>query len=256
MTHRNRAEREQLQYDAGIDRSRYNQTFSHCSVFATPLRLSRAIKFLAPKVENGVVLELGSSCWSHWLDTTPLEPKELHCINISHNELQTGIEKAERARLSPTFHLMDAHKLAFEDNTFDAVFGAGILHHLDLEPALSEIDRVLKPGGVATFFEPLDINPAGKLVRLFTPKARTEDEIPFTFTELRIVEKYLDAKFESFQFTSVPLGVISRKFFKRADNPLMRCAHRIDESLKTLFPPVRWLYRNMNIYAHATKNSD
>jgi len=199
------------------------------------------------------VLELGSTSWLHWFDKTDLNPKELHCINISQSELKIGVDKVKHSRLSPVFHLMDAHKLEFDDNTFDAVYGAGILHHLDLETALSEINRVLKPGGIATFFEPLDINPIGKLVRYFTPNARTEDEKPFTFKELRIVKRHLGTDIETFQFTSVPLGVISRFIFKKADNPLTKGAHRIDEALKTIFPPIRWLYRNMNIYAQTQK---
>jgi len=248
-----RTKREQIRYDAGIDRSRYNQTFSHCSIFSTPLRLSKSLEVLAPKANDGIVLELGSSCWRTWLDTSELTPKELHCINISQSELRTGIDMAKYSRLSPTFHLMDAHNLEFENDTFDAVFGAGILHHLDLETSLSEINRVLKPGGVATFFEPLDINPVGKLVRYFTPNARTEDEVPFTFKELNILRKHLTTEIEAFQFTSVPLGVMSRFVFKKADNPLTKAAHWIDETLKAKLPPIKWLYRNMNIYAQAKK---
>jgi len=148
---------------------------------------------------------------------------------------------------------MDAHTLEFEDNTFDAIYGAGILHHLDLETALSEISRVLKPDGVMTFFEPLDINPVGKLVRFFTPYARTEDELPFTFKEIKIVQKHFNTEIETFQFASVVFGVVSRFICKEANNPLTRCAHRFDEALKKAVRPIRWLYRNMNIYGHSKK---
>ena len=248
-----RAKREQLRYDTGLDRSRYNRIFSHCSAFATPLRLANAVSFLKPKVDNGVVLELGSSSWRHWFDKADLNPKELHCINISQGELEIGIDMAKHSRLSPTFHLMDAHKLEFEDDTFDAVYGAGILHHLDLETAVSEIRRVLKPDGIATFFEPLDINPVGKLVRYFTPGARTEDEKPFTFHELDLIENHFDLEIDAFQFTSVPIGVLSRFIFSNPRNAFTRCAHQIDEALKVSFKPMRWLYRNINIYAQSKK---
>jgi SAM-dependent methyltransferase len=60
---------------------------------------------------------------------------------------------------------MDAYDLQFEDGTFDFIFGDIILHHLNMVPALDEIFRALKPNGEILFFEPLDINPAGKLVR-------------------------------------------------------------------------------------------
>lgn len=135
------------------------------------------------------------------------------------------------------------------------MYGAGILHHLDLETALNEINRVLKPDGIATFFEPLDINPIGKLVRYFTPDARTEDEKPFSYKELKVLRKHFNIKIETFQFTSVPLGVISKFIFKNANNPLTKNAHRIDETLKTYFPSIRWLYRNMNIYAQVKSST-
>jgi ubiquinone/menaquinone biosynthesis C-methylase UbiE len=49
---------------------------------------------------------------------------------------------------------LDAEETVFEDNQIDIVTGAHILHHLgDLSKALREIRRVLKPGGVAAFWE-------------------------------------------------------------------------------------------------------
>jgi ubiquinone/menaquinone biosynthesis C-methylase UbiE len=42
----------------------------------------------------------------------------------------------------------DATKLPFEDESFDCVYSYGVLHHIpEMETALAEIHRVLKPGG-------------------------------------------------------------------------------------------------------------
>lgn len=42
----------------------------------------------------------------------------------------------------------DATNLPFEDKSFDCVYSYGVLHHIpELEKALAEIHRVLKPGG-------------------------------------------------------------------------------------------------------------
>ena len=46
----------------------------------------------------------------------------------------------------------DAEGLPFDDESFDLVFGHAVLHHLpDLDTALAEIHRVLRPGGALAF---------------------------------------------------------------------------------------------------------
>ncbi len=51
----------------------------------------------------------------------------------------------------------------FEDCTqqgpFDAIIGSSVLHHLDIESALSTIYSLLKPNGVMSFAEPNMLNP-------------------------------------------------------------------------------------------------
>ncbi|MCK5716765.1 MAG: methyltransferase domain-containing protein [Thiomargarita sp.] len=51
----------------------------------------------------------------------------------------------------------------FEDcdveGPFDAIIGSSILHHLELESALSKIYSLLKPGGIMSFAEPNMLNP-------------------------------------------------------------------------------------------------
>jgi 2-polyprenyl-3-methyl-5-hydroxy-6-metoxy-1,4-benzoquinol methylase len=45
------------------------------------------------------------------------------------------------------------------DGPFDAVIGSSVLHHLDMQAALPNILRLLKPGGAMTFAEPNMLNP-------------------------------------------------------------------------------------------------
>jgi ubiquinone/menaquinone biosynthesis C-methylase UbiE len=56
----------------------------------------------------------------------------------------------------PTFYAVDATKLPFDDNTFDAAFHAFVLHWVsDPEKAIKEIVRVLKPGGIVFGVQPV-----------------------------------------------------------------------------------------------------
>jgi ubiquinone/menaquinone biosynthesis C-methylase UbiE len=49
---------------------------------------------------------------------------------------------------------LDAEDTVFEDAQLDIVMGADVLHHLaHLERVFAEVSRILKPGGVALFFE-------------------------------------------------------------------------------------------------------
>jgi 2-polyprenyl-3-methyl-5-hydroxy-6-metoxy-1,4-benzoquinol methylase len=45
------------------------------------------------------------------------------------------------------------------DEPFDTIIGSSVLHHLEIEPALKNIFRLLKPGGIMAFAEPNMLNP-------------------------------------------------------------------------------------------------
>ena len=58
-----------------------------------------------------------------------------------------------------TLHRGNAECLPYADASFDAVYGSSVLHHLDLDRALQEVRRVLRPGGRCVFTEPNIANP-------------------------------------------------------------------------------------------------
>ena len=79
-----------------------------------------------------------------------LSPKEIIGIDISQGMLSLGKEKVEKAGLGDviTLQLGDSETINFEDEAFDAVTVAfGVRNFQNLEKGLSEIYRVLKPGG-------------------------------------------------------------------------------------------------------------
>ncbi len=66
--------------------------------------------------------------------------------DISHNMLTHAKEKEERVICA------DAENLPFADSSFDVIYARALLHHLfDVPKALSEIKRILKPGGEVVF---------------------------------------------------------------------------------------------------------
>jgi demethylmenaquinone methyltransferase/2-methoxy-6-polyprenyl-1,4-benzoquinol methylase len=71
-------------------------------------------------------------------------------IDISESMLEIGRKKIDKEQLSKRIHLHagDSETINFTDNTFDAVMVAfGVRNFENLERGLSEMWRVLKPGG-------------------------------------------------------------------------------------------------------------
>src|SRR3954464_11699833 len=78
--------------------------------------------------------------------------KELTAIDISPGMLDVLQGTARELGLTVETLAADAERLPFADESFDLVLGHAVLHHLpDLDTALSEFVRVLRPGGTLAF---------------------------------------------------------------------------------------------------------
>ncbi len=106
----------------------------------------------------------------------------------------------------------NAEELPFAPDSFDAVYGKAILHHLDLDIAANEVKRVLRPGGRATFAEPMAWHPLIWLGRRLTPQLRTRDEHPLRWSELeKFNAQFRSAEMDYFYILS-PLALALRFF--------------------------------------------
>lgn len=79
-----------------------------------------------------------------------LHPKKVTGIDISEGMLELGRKKVKEAGLQSAINLQtgDSEAISFTDNSFDAVTVAfGVRNFENLEQGLSEIKRVLRPGG-------------------------------------------------------------------------------------------------------------
>lgn len=85
-----------------------------------------------------------------------LDLKHVIGVDISQKMLDVGIAKVDKLNLSKEIKLEwgDSENLRFDDNSFDAITVAfGVRNFGDLEKGISEIHRVLKPGGKAVILE-------------------------------------------------------------------------------------------------------
>ena len=108
---------------------------------------------------------------------------DVTAFDLSPGYVNEAKERAEANGVRVRFVVADGERLPFADDSFDAIWGSAILHHLDLAVAGRELQRVLKPGGVAVFCEPWGGNPFLSFARQYLPysgKHRTADEKPLT----------------------------------------------------------------------------
>ena len=85
-----------------------------------------------------------------------LTAEKITGIDISEGMLEIGKKKIEKLGLQHRIELLkgDSETIIFDDNSFDAVTVAfGVRNFQDLELGLSEIKRVLKPGGKLVVLE-------------------------------------------------------------------------------------------------------
>ena len=79
-----------------------------------------------------------------------VRPGEMHGVDMEESQIQMARSvAAERGYDNAIFHVGDVAELPFEDASFDAAHCHNVLMHVpDTGAALTEVRRVLKPGGV------------------------------------------------------------------------------------------------------------
>ncbi len=116
----------------------------------------KAIRTLKP-LHPQLILDVATGTGDFALESIRiLNPKKIIGVDISQGMLDVAKEKAKKKGLTDQFEvrLGDSESLPFEDNTFDAVTVAfGVRNFENLEQGLSDIRRVLKPGGKAIILE-------------------------------------------------------------------------------------------------------
>ena len=115
----------------------------------------KLVKALGPASRRtfGDGLEIGSGTGYFSLNLLQLGTIErLTATDISPGMLRRLSTTADALGLNVKTVRTEAEVLPFPDESFDLVFGHAVLHHIpDLEKALAEFRRVLRPGGCLAF---------------------------------------------------------------------------------------------------------
>ncbi len=154
-------------------------------------------------------------------------------IDISPEGVANSNLNAEQANVAShcRFEVMDGENMTFSDSTFDVAVEYGVLHHVDLDKAMHELNRVLKPDGEMICVEALRHNPLIHWYRKRTPHLRTQWEFEHILgvEDLAIARKYFHNIDVKFFHLAVLAAVPFRKtwFFK----PIRAFLNKIDSIL-------------------------
>lgn len=204
-----------------LDKDAFDRNFSNMKFYSITSESEKfQFDWLKEKCSPGVkVLDYGCGNGENGIfaaqcgaDVIGIDISPEGTANANFNAKQAGVD--ERC----TFEVMDGEEMAFPDNTFDIAVEYGVLHHVELDKAMAELNRVLKPGGYMICAEALRHNPIIHWYRKKTPHLRTQWEVEHILRvdDLAIAKKYFNKVEVRFFHLAVLAAVPFRKtrFFK------------------------------------------
>jgi 2-polyprenyl-3-methyl-5-hydroxy-6-metoxy-1,4-benzoquinol methylase len=111
-------------------------------------------------------------------------------IDMSKEMLKATKKLAQKYNIDKniSYFSMSAEKLEFKKDSFDAVLGCNILHHVNIGKTILQIKKILKHNGIAVFCEPLAYNPLINIYRIMAYKVRTDHEHPLNYNDLKKIK--------------------------------------------------------------------
>lgn len=181
-----------------IDDLGYNQIWhaSKAMEIRTERRCDYMVSQMSSDTDNARILEIGCGTG----EISHLLSKKTSAKVLGTDLCVPFIDQAKRNYLSENlrydvldFNDFEKVNLITHGEKFDYVVGNGILHHLyhDLDNALANINRLLKPGGKMIFMEPNIVNPYCFLIFTFPVfrKLAKLDPLEMAFTKGFITQK-------------------------------------------------------------------
>jgi len=181
------------------------------------LRLARRVKMISSHLKPGMtVLELGCGA-GYFTQELARSGADIIAIDVSPELLEIARTKCSSQNVE--YQIQNAYALSYSEAVFDSVVGSSVLHHLEIEEALRDIYRVLKPRGSIYFTEPNMLNPQIAIQKNIPWIKRklgdSPDETAFFLWKLwRLLERigYRDVRVDPFDFLhpKTPAPLINR----------------------------------------------
>ena len=154
-----------------IENNPEQHLISECpSPLAHKAGYGRLKRILSP-MRGKKMLELGCGPgnFSVWLAK---QGADVSAIDIGPEIVKAANRLAKINCANCEFSQGDMKSLDFDNSTYDAVIGLMVLHHLseaNVVKTLQECHRILRPGGVAVFYEPVENSKSFNLIQNLIP---------------------------------------------------------------------------------------
>jgi SAM-dependent methyltransferase len=191
-----------------------------------------------------------------------LQGAQVTMTDISPGMVQIGGELARKYGVEIEGIVSRAEELLVPAGTYDFVYIANAIHHVQVRAALFQnIHRALKPGGRFFSYDPLAYNPAINVYRRIATEVRTDDESPLTLADVDLARQYFpNVQHREFWISTLLLFVkyyVADRVHPNQDRYWKRILRETPERLRwwrplhtldsvlTRLPIVRWLAWNM-----------
>ncbi len=189
----------------------------------------------------------GPADFGVWMAT---EGAEVTLLDISQTAVDLGVLRAAASGVGSRVYGLaaDASLLPqLPDASFDLVFACASLHHtMKYEGAVSELARVVRPGGRLVLCETWGENPLLGLARRVRAGMAGEDEdqgeeIVLSRRELRRLEPWFEGwRIETFHLLAMTKRMLRGRFQARSARAALSLLEKADRAMIGAIPPLRW----------------
>jgi len=204
--------------------------------FGIDVKWRKKVVKMVAETKPRKILDIATGTGDFAIMLADIKPEKIVGLDISQGMLEVGKKKVAEKGLDNLIEMVlgDSENLPFEDNSFDAVtVGFGVRNFENLDKGLSEINRVLRPGGI---FVVLETSQPEKFPFKQGFKFYSKYIIPFLgrlFSKDKNAYEYLPESAEAFPYGQAFNNILKKNQFTSVQNyPLMFGAASIYKAFK------------------------
>lgn len=166
-------------------------------------RLKAGLEFIPNRKQRILDIGVGSGIL---LPSLARNGSEVHGIDYRKDFVDKANDYCKKIGIKASLKAADASKLPYKDNFFDAVICLSVMEHVpDLDRALLEARRVLKPNGIFVVGVPIERFLVNTLFKLF---GYAEDVKDYHLNDYRKVRMGLRKHFQPVGSYKMPLNIL------------------------------------------------